>query len=613
MGFTISTTPPNGTSWLGVSPSGNSTPAALTVFASAVGQSPGLYSGSIQIKPNNGSAAVTIPITFTVNPPSLAVDTTPISLTAQPGSSTCSQKSLAVQSSDSTTAVAFQGSASVSTPSGGSWLLLTPNSGTTPATLTVTCTAAGLSAGSYSGTVSLAVQNSISTPLSIPVALTVSGSPPAATVATISHVADGGGWTTTIVLVNTDSVPAAFTLKLFGDDGNPLVTSLTGLGITGTATDTIPVGGSRTIHTDGLPANLLTGWAQVSSSQSVNGTAIFRLQTAGQEAAVPLLTAGSQHLMFPFDNNSGLATGVALAASGAARNVPVSYTLRGQAGQTISLEPPVSVAANGHTSFVLPVRSSAAQDLRGVAQFDSQGGPIFGLGIRSNQGAFTSVEAVVQASPSVKTISHIADSGGWKTTIILVNTDTVPAVFTINFWRDDGTPFAVSLVGAGAQSTVTGTIQPGGTQTIETSNSGGQVITGWAEVLSSQSLGGTAIFASGGQEAAVPLLSSGSARLVLPFDNSGSLALGVALANPSATQDTTVSVTLRNENGVVISNEPSISLPRHSHTSFVLPVRSTNPQDLRGVVEFDSSNGNIYVLGIRGNNGAFTSVRALSK
>jgi hypothetical protein len=91
------------------------------------------------------------------------------------------------------------------------------------------------------------------------------------------------------------------------------------------------------------------------------------------------------------------------------------------------------------------------------------------------------------------------------------------------------------------------------------------------------------------------------------------LALGVALANPSGTQDTIVSVTLRNENGVVISNEPSISLPRHSHTSFVLPVRSTNAQDVRGVVEFDSPSGNIFVLGIRGNNGAFTSVRALSK
>jgi hypothetical protein len=135
----------------------------------------------------------------------------------------------------------------------------------------------------------------------------------------------------------------------------------------------------------------------------------------------------------------------------------------------------------------------------------------------------------------------------------------------------------------------------------------------WAEVLSNQSLGGTAIFANGGQEAAVPLLSTGSIRLVLPFDNSAGLALGVALANPSVTQDTTVSVTLRNENGVVISNEPAISLPRHSHTSFVLSVRSTNPQDLRGVVEFDSPNGNIYVLGIRGNNGAFTSVRALAK
>jgi hypothetical protein len=348
----------------------------------------------------------------------------------------------------------------------------------------------------------------------------------------------------------------------------------------------------------------------VASAQSISGTAIFRSQTAGQEAAVPLLAAGSQQLLFPFDNNSGLATGVALADPDATQPVGASFTLRGQQGQMISNEPAAAVPANGHMSLVLPVRSTLAQNLRGVAEFDSTAGPMFGLGIRSHDAAFTSVDAVSAQPAGTKTISHIADGGSWKTTIILVNTDSAAANFTVNFWKDDGSPFAVPLTGFGQQASVSGTIPPGGSQTIETMAQAKQVTTGWAEVLGAQSLGGTAIFASNGQEAAVGLLASGANRLIVPFDNAAGLALGIALANPSATQDATVSMTLRNENGAVISTEPAIRLGRHSHTSFVLPVRSKQAQDQRGVVEFDSADVAFFVLGIRSNGAAFTSIRA---
>ena len=58
---------------------------------------------------------------------------------------------------------------------------------------------------------------------------------------------------------------------------------------------------------------------------------------------------------------------------------------------------------------------------------------IFGLGIRSapegNAMAFTSINAVLPQPASTRTISQIADGGGWRSSIILVNTDTVPAAF----------------------------------------------------------------------------------------------------------------------------------------------------------------------------------------
>ena len=447
----------------------------------------------------------------------------------------------------------------------------------------------------------------------------------ASLVRTISHVADGGGWSTTIILVNLDSTPASFSLQFTGDNGSPFAPSLTGLGKHSTVTGTIQVGGSTTISTDGSAAQLSEGWARVTTSQAIDGTAIFRLaQPKGsavpyQEAAVPLLSSGNGNLMFPFDNNTGLATGVALAAPDNSISTMVAWRERNQAGQNLTASPeqPQVLPAYGHDAFVLPVDSTDAANLRGVAEFDSQSGAIFGLGIRSHGSAFTSVEAVTPQPAATKIISHVGDGGTWKTTIILVNTDTVPASFQVNLWQDNGSVFSVQLVGSPAQSTISGTIPVGGSYTIETADLSPQTTTGWAEVLSSQSIGGTAIFRleMSGQEAAVPLLTSGGKKLMLPFDSGSGFALGVALANTSLSQDATITYQLRDENGNAIPNNPPgiIVLPRHQHYSVVLPVNLNGASELRGVVEFDSPSVPIFALGIRSNSGAFTSVRALGQ
>jgi uncharacterized protein (TIGR03437 family) len=60
-----------------------------------------------------------------------------------------------------------------STTSGGSWLSVSPGSGTTPATLTISATAASLTSGTYQGAVTLTPGGSGASPLQIPVTLTV--------------------------------------------------------------------------------------------------------------------------------------------------------------------------------------------------------------------------------------------------------------------------------------------------------------------------------------------------------------------------------------------------------------------------------------------------------
>lgn len=623
---TLITYPQQTPNWLSVSPSSSaaaplSAPTTLTVSVQlgAITQ-PGLYAASINFTASGNPLPVTVYLEVKQVPDNI------YTFNSQIGGAPPAP--LAVPITNSATVSVLAGAASDQS----NWLALSPpNTGVTPTSFTLTASPGSLPAGQYEGILAVTGVYTDQTGtvygffeadlIALNIAPVVTQ-----TVQTVSHIADGQGWSTSIILVNTGAQPAPYTLQVTGDNGAAIANSPSGLGMLSTA-GTIPVGGSKTISTDGTAANLSGGWARVTSSQSIGGTAIFRAaQPKGsivpyQEAAVPLLTTGNSTLLFPFDDNGSLATGVALAAPDNSTMTTVSWRQRNQAGQnlTSSPEPPMTVPPFGHAVTVMPVDSALAANLRGVAQFDTQNGNVFGLGIRLNSatGAFTSVEAVTNQQPATKIISHVADGGLWKTTIILVNTDTAPATFTVNLWQDNGNPFAVQLVGSSAQSSITGVIPVGGTYTIETADVASLTTTGWAEVLSSQSIGGTAIFRdeSRGQEAAVPLLTAGGTKLMMPFDIGSGFALGVALANPSLTQDANITYTVRDENGNPIPNNPpvSLSLPRHQHAVIGLSLNLNGAAEQRGVVEFDSPNGAVFVLGVRFNNGAFTSERALGK
>ena len=606
---TYQTPPPS--PWLLLSASSTTAPTTLTLGVQPNGLPAGTYVGFVNLTATGSANTHVLSVT-------LVVEATPdntYSFTYQMGGAFPAPQTVKVSNSTPTGVLASAASDQ------NDWLSVSPAGGVTPIiSFTLTASPGSLTPGQYKATVAFTdLLGNAGVSL---VTLTIT---PGTVSQTISHVADGGGWSTSIILVNTDVQPASFTLQFTGDSGTSLAPTLIGLGSLSSVSGTIPVGGSKTIVTDGSPPLTSQGWARVTSAQSIGGTAIFRqAQPKGspipyQEAAVPLLTAGAGTLIFPFDNSPNLATGIALAAPDNNAQTAIAWRQRDQSGQNLTSAPkqPVSLPPFGHTAFVLPVDSQQTGSPRGVAQFDSQNGSIFGLGIRANHSAFTSVEAVTKQPPATKIISQIADGGSWKTTIILVNADSLPAPFTVNLWQDNGTPFAVQLIGASAQSSISGTIPVGGAYTIETADVAAQTTQGWAEVLSTQSIGGTAIFRleSTGQEAAVPLLTSGGTKLILPFDVGSGFALGLALANPSLTQDASVTYTLRDENGNPIPNNPpgSMLLPRHQHTAFDLKVNLNGAAEQKGVVEFDSPNSAIFALGIRYNSGALTSVRAAGK
>ncbi len=223
-------------------------------------------------------------------------------------------------------------------------------------------------------------------------------------------------------------------------------------------TGTIQPGSSQTIQTAGLAGGAtLEGWAQVSSSQQIAGTAIFSdtSQNHTQEAAVPLLSSGSTKLLLPFDVGGGFALGIGIANPSSSTDAQITLTLRTEQGSTIpmTITDPTAVNSSSGVSLTLAKRShkaflaaplNATGEVRGVVEIDSSV-PIFALGIRYNGLAFTSIDSVIAQPASTKTISHVAFGGGWQTTILPVNADSVMANYSVNLWNQDGTQAVVPL------------------------------------------------------------------------------------------------------------------------------------------------------------------------
>jgi uncharacterized protein (TIGR03437 family) len=119
----------------------------------------------------------------------LTVTPTALSFSYTSGAAIPPSQNVTVLSLGSTLSV----TASVSTTSGGSWLSVSPGSGSTPAlALTISVNPVGLPANTYSGTVTLTPGGAGNSPATIPVTLTVSGGSSPNLITTFA----GGGSTT---------------------------------------------------------------------------------------------------------------------------------------------------------------------------------------------------------------------------------------------------------------------------------------------------------------------------------------------------------------------------------------------------------------------------------
>ncbi len=448
-------------------------------------------------------------------------------------------------------------------------------------------------------------------------------------IGSMPHIAAEENWTTTFTLVNKGAAAAQSQLSLFGDavdpTGNGALTlpldfpqqpPPSGPLLASSFSGTVAPNASLVIDTGGpqIPP-VLVGSAQLASTGTMDGFAIFHQVVTAQEAVVPLETRYASSYVLAFDNTAGVVLGVAVTnVSAQTSRIPV--VIRDDTGTVIS--PPgaslfLSLAGNGHTSFVLSTQYPVTAGIRGTIEFDTPaGGQISVLGIRTTplgtSNTLTTIPALANVGTSGGSIAHLATGNGWQTTFVLVNTGAAPAQAALKFFADDGSQLTLplSFPQTGATSTLSSVSQllaPGATLIVESAEplSNPAPTTGSAQLSTNGNVGGFVIFRynPNGQEAVVPLESRSAASYLVAFDNTAGTATGIAI-NAVSTQPVNIPVVIRDDAGTQTATD-TLSLAANGHLAFTLAVdKYLATAGHRGTIEFATPAGaQIGALGIR--------------
>ena len=453
-------------------------------------------------------------------------------------------------------------------------------------------------------------------------------------IGSMPHIAAEENWTTLFTLVNKTPSSSEARLSFFGDaidpTGNgPLALPLAfpqQVGSTGPLVATsfdrpLPANASLIVTTAGAQVPpVLVGSAQLSATAAVDGFAIFHLIPGAQEAVVPMETRNAPSYLLAFDNTGGVVLGIAIDnVSSQAAVIPV--IIRDQTGAVISTPgTTLSLAANGHTSFVLSTQYPVTANIHGTIEFDTPGsGPISVLGIRTTPlgttNTLTTIPALANVGTTGGSIAHIATGNGWQTTFVLVNTGPTTAQANLNFYADvTGAPLSLPLsfpLVSSSTTTVTSTVSqslaPGATLLVQSAApaSDPAPTIGSAQLATNGNIGGFVIFRynPNGQEAVVPLESRTAPGFIIAFDNTSGTATGIALNSVSA-QAVVVPVIIRNDAGATIATD-NLSLAANGHLAFTLGsslpgFKYSQTAGIRGTLEFDTPVGaQIGALGIR--------------
>lgn len=203
------------------------------------------------------------------------------------------------------------------------------------------------------------------------------------------------------------------------------------------------------------------------------------------------------------------------------------------------------------------------------------------------------------------TIPHVVDGGGWQSTIVLTNTTPNAASATLIFHKEttgghtqSWTPPFQETVSTSGLSLVGGS-----SLFLHTAGTDATLSQGWGELNADPGVIGYVVFtirAPGhqDQDGTAPIGASAS-RLLVPYDDSHGFVTGIAVVNPTGS-DETITVGFRTTTGgVAMAALPPI--PAGGHVSFVLSQQFPVIAGHEGLAEFTSTTGTFSMIALRVN------------
>jgi hypothetical protein len=277
------------------------------------------------------------------------------------------------------------------------------------------------------------------------------------------HFADGGGWTSAVVLINPTDVTISGTAQFYSKGtastaGAPLTLTVNS-SAGSTFTYTIPARSAFKLQTAGAQSGIQTGWVKVtpsSGSVAPSGLVVFSFQSNGvrvSEASVPAQPVSSAFRMYAEASDS-IQTGIAI-SNPAASNVTVNFELTNVDGTSTGMMGTTIVPATGQVAMFLtqiPGFGSVPASFRGVLRIS--GANVFATGLRgrsNERGDFlitTTAPVDENAAPSAAeyVFPHLADGGGYTTQFILFSgTAGQSSTGALEFLTQSGQPLRLSL------------------------------------------------------------------------------------------------------------------------------------------------------------------------
>ncbi|MGD1070188.1 MAG: IPT/TIG domain-containing protein [Bryobacteraceae bacterium] len=217
-------------SWLSLSPASGTAPSTLSVSASPVGLSAGMYTGAIQITSagaTNTPLSVSVTLTVAAAAPAIAVAPQTVTFNYTVGSAAPAAQDISIANAGAGT---LQWTAS----SSAFWLSVSPASGTAPSTVPVSVNPGNLAAGAYNGTVQITAAGASGSPASLAVTLVVQGTQAAGTITSVANAASfaaGFASTTWVSIFGTNLSQLTYTWQAGDFVDAMLPTSLEGVSV----------------------------------------------------------------------------------------------------------------------------------------------------------------------------------------------------------------------------------------------------------------------------------------------------------------------------------------------------------------------------------------------